>query len=1016
MGKGASNQKNSGKDPGRLTIGVMIDNVDDDFQRAIWAGVEEAAKTADVNVVNFLGGDLDPADESTHLRSNIFKLISPLSLDGLVVASTVMATHIGNERLKEYCQRFEPLPMVSLGFRLEGIASVLVDNQFGLQSIMDHLINDHGYRKFLYIGGTLTNADSVERRRIFVETLAAHDIPLDPDLMTRADFRPLKAYEVVREALEKRREFEVIVCANDEMAIAAMKALQERNILVPNQVAVTGFDDIIKSRYLVVPLTTVRQPIFEISKRAAELLLSKIRKEQTQDLVFFSTELMIRRSCGCFSQEAIRAGISEKKSVDRSFEVAFASIKKAVFREMGKTTGSVSVKNEADLFDSVLDAFCEELRGGRPKNHFLSIMTKTLQQSSLRGIDDAHWENLISSLRKAILPFFADQSPALMKAENLLHQARVMIKDMAKQAQSGLRFQLANKTQTLQFVIDALISSFDVPTLLDNMARELPRIGIKSCYLSVHASLDKAFEEACLLLAYDENGRGAVGKDGLVYPAKLLFPRDMIKGENRYNLIIQPLVFREEQMGFIALEFNPLEEISSLALAEQIRSALKASMMMQEIMEKDKKLSDLDRLKNDFIANITHDFRSLITIVLNSAKLGLMYDKPEDFDEVMNRYNIIYNASLKLKTTIDRLLDLAKMDALGIKLHIQKLNIVSYLDEIVQFYRSAAAASRIRIESRLPSSEINDFYTDGDKLEEIMHNLISNALKFVDPDTGVITVSLADHESTVEITIADNGIGIPRDKLEIIFGRFEQLEDHRNARYEGTGIGLAFVKELTRYLRGLIRAESEGALKGTRFILELKKGKNVYHDLKINDEEEYRFPAFSKRYQVKRIIESNINGNLQKDELFTFITERNRENEFDPHKGVILIVDDDPAIRQIVREYLVRAGYKNFIMAANGRSAIDAIYQYHPDLIISDYNMPRMRGDEMHDIIAAHPHFQAIPILFLTVMTDQRIIQERKEKGSLTFLTKPIDEREFLVSVDIYMKKYMEYLRLSSQT
>jgi DNA-binding LacI/PurR family transcriptional regulator len=318
----------------RLTIGLMIDNVDDDYQRTIWAGVEQAAAEADVNVACFLGGDLNPADESTYLHNNIFKLISSESLDGLIVVSTCLATYIGNEKLREYCRPFESLPMVSLGFRLEGISSILAENQLGIKSIMDHLIEDHGYTKFLFIGGPSTNSDTVERQRLFIESLKAHGIEIKPELITCANFHPHEAYRVIENTLDRKLEFEAVVSANDEMAIGALAALRDRNILVPDQVAITGFDDIMSARYLVLPLTTVRQPTFEMSKMAMEMILQKIKKQKTKDLEFFKTRVVIRRSCGCLSHEAVKASVSGIKPKKCCFEADSPRFRKAVFEEI----------------------------------------------------------------------------------------------------------------------------------------------------------------------------------------------------------------------------------------------------------------------------------------------------------------------------------------------------------------------------------------------------------------------------------------------------------------------------------------------------------------------------------------------------------------------------------------------------------------------------------------------------------------------------------------------------------
>lgn len=1003
------------RDPLRPTIGLMIDDLDGDYQLTIWAGVEEAAKEADVNVICFLGGEVESTYETRHLYNSIYNLISPESLDGLIVVSTVLATYIGNERLREYCKRFEPLPMVSLGFRLKGMNSIIVDNQFGLKAIMNHLIEDHGYRKFLFLAGTANNADAAERKRIFIDSLKAHHIPVNKDLIKQGEFRPGPAYKIINELLDQKYEFEAIVAANDEMAHGAMKALLDRNIILPEHAAITGFDDIKSSRFMVLPLTTVRQPTFEMSKKAMELLLKKIRKEKIPELEMFKTEVVIRCSCGCFSNEAIQAGITEEKSTENITKKDFTKIKETILKEI-LTNGSQNLlKTKRLWFETILDSFYKEISGSRQNNNFLPLLDKILRQSSLAGIDDSIWENFISVLRKTVVPHYAGQYSVLIKAENLFHQARVMIKDMAKRVQSNIRFSLAEKTRTLQFVIDTFIGSFDIQTLLNNLAAELPRIGVKSCSLSMHTSESKMFQEARLIMAYNEKERLEIGEDGYIYPARHIFPRNKIKPKKRYNIILEPLIFRNEQLGFISMEMNPLEGIQSLALSEQIRSALKASKMMQEMKAKDKELSELDRLKNDFIANITHDFRSHITIVLNSAELGMRYDSPDNFTEIIQRYNTIYNASLKLKMTIDRLLDLAKMDAHGIKLKIQKLDVKSYLKNIVHFYQSACVSSQIKIQCRLPANDIDNFYTDLDKLEEIMHNLISNALKFVDPNKGIITISLIDNGSSIEIIVSDNGIGIPRDKLSVIFGRFEQLEDGRNSKYKGTGIGLAFAKELTGYLRGSIRAESNGPGKGASFILELKKDKNIYSDLEIIEDNEIQNAVSLKRNQFQTIVESNLKDNLQIKEISTHFTNLNGENEFNPQKGVILIADDDPVILEIVKEYLKKAGYENFITASNGKDGLEAIYQYKPDLIICDYNMPKMHGDEMQDIIISNQFLKRIPVLFLTAISDKYLMLERKKKGALTILNKPLDEYELLVNVEIYLKKHMEYLQLLSQ-
>ncbi|HEY1405081.1 MAG TPA: diguanylate cyclase, partial [Spirochaetota bacterium] len=281
----------------------------------------------------------------------------------------------------------------------------------------------------------------------------------------------------------------------------------------------------------------------------------------------------------------------------------------------------------------------------------------------------------------------------------------------------------------------------------------------------------------------------------------------------------------------------------------------------------------------------------------------------------------------------------------------------------------------------------------------------------------LIKISLVDKVDFVEVRVSDNGIGIPKDKLETIFGRFEQIETGKDSRHKGTGIGLAFARELAGYLRGTIRAESGGAGMGSSFILELRKGKDHFAGLDIQEEMRGETNMIrSKRNQFASVIQSNIDDTKRRDEITVMLPDTNQENEFVPQKGIILVVDDDPQVRDIVVEYLSLSGFRNFITAGNGKDGLDAIYSYKPDMVICDYNMPMMSGDEMHNIMSGNPYLKRVPVIFLTAMSDRILMLERKKNGALAVLGKPIDEKELMVTVETHMNKQMEYAELLSRS
>ncbi len=428
----------------------------------------------------------------------------------------------------------------------------------------------------------------------------------------------------------------------------------------------------------------------------------------------------------------------------------------------------------------------------------------------------------------------------------------------------------------------------------------------------------------------------------------------------------------------------------------------------RELKDANQKLHTLDKMKNDFIANIAHDFRSPLTVILNRADLALK-TQPNLNETLKKTLTTILSSSIKLKHSIDRLLDLAKMDAKGVQLHISQTNLSTLLSNLIDFYNSATIESNIKIQLHLPEFDVTNIFTDFEKLEQVLNNTLSNALKFIDPDTGRIDIFLRTQEKTVSIEIKDNGIGIDPTKLESIFNRFEQTEGGENSSYKGTGIGLAFSKQLIHFLKGDIRAHSKGANKGASFIITLPKGKEAFQkeDMAVG------IHFSTDRETQKQLLQSDIREKQKSKAIVDLIVEKNAEGEYDPHKVVILIIDDNSEMREIAAQYLRIHGFKNFVLASDGKMGLDAIYQYHPDLIICDFNMPNMCGDELHNQISSNPNTQNIPFIFLSAMSNKKLTHERREKGAIAYLKKPIEETELVLTVRQHLNTYLKYQKIN---
>lgn len=422
-----------------------------------------------------------------------------------------------------------------------------------------------------------------------------------------------------------------------------------------------------------------------------------------------------------------------------------------------------------------------------------------------------------------------------------------------------------------------------------------------------------------------------------------------------------------------------------------------------ELKEINEKLKKLDKLKNSFITNISHDFRSPISIILSKTQLALR-NKNITKDKLRKYLKAINNLSLKLNNTINTLLDLGKMDVVDIKLNVAEVNIVKYIKDIVEFYKSCIQDEGIQIIGNYTDHEIVNFYTDLQKIEIILNNLIGNSIKFVDMKYGKIIITIEEIDENVLLKISDNGIGIKNDELARIFERFEQGTNN-NHNTKGTGIGLAFVKELVISLHGTIHAESEGPGQGSTFIIELPKGKSHFKiedfaKVNVTDEE---------REELKQLINIKLEEMKPEKGIKTYITKLNEEDEYDIQKALILFIDDNKGLRESFLEFFEYEGYKNIILATDGKEGIEAIEKYSPDLIICDYDMPILKGDKVLNYLNSNKNLASVPFIFISAINDQRIILEQKKNGATAFIEKPVNFEDLIYTINNSIKKYFDF-------
>ncbi len=406
---------------------------------------------------------------------------------------------------------------------------------------------------------------------------------------------------------------------------------------------------------------------------------------------------------------------------------------------------------------------------------------------------------------------------------------------------------------------------------------------------------------------------------------------------------------------------------------------LKLEALVQErtlqLEQQAKQLKELDQAKTRFFANISHEFRTPLTLILGPLKKMYQGNFSGDHKSI---YGVMIRNAQRLLRLINQLLDISKLEAGKMELKAAKGDLVHFMQLITANYTSLAAGKQIKYQFYHRQDTLEVWF-DPDKMEKIMTNLLSNAFKFT-PNGGEVTVYLGQQDDQAEIEVKDTGIGIPQEDLDKIFDRFHQVDATQTREQEGTGIGMTLVKELVELHQGTITVKSE-VEKGTTFTLLFPLGKDHLLPGEIVEEA----PELALELEDPEVVE--VLRAAARDDAAV-------EESDHPH---ILIAEDNPDMRTYIREAL--EGQFDLSEAQDGQEGWEKAQESQPDLIISDVMMPRMDGIELCEKLKTHELTSHIPVILLTAKADRSSRLQGLETGADDYLAKPFDEEELLVLI-----------------
>jgi DNA-binding LacI/PurR family transcriptional regulator/GAF domain-containing protein len=612
----------------RPTIGFLIDDLSSGYQSAVWQGMVSSAQEQDVNLLCVVGGVLRSSFEFVIQRNVLYDLVGAENVDGLVILSGAMGSVIASEEFGKFCERYRPLPMVSIALAMEGIPSILLDNYHSMREAIVHLVEVHGYRRIAFYRKHEGHPEADERYRAYVDVLTEHDLPLDPNLVVPGDY-----YDVPKDGirllfderkLQPQADLDALVAVDDYVALPALEELQARGIQVPDDVAVVGFDDVEDSRFVAPPLTTVRQPLREQGRLALEMVLAQLRGEEVPQQTMLQAKLVARQSCGCLSQAAVQAAVGPVIMTGDSLETGFVARREEVLAEMTRAIEASSPDIDPEWVGQVLDGFVAELVDGST-GVLSSTLGMVLRHVVIAGGDVAAWQEVMSVLRRYALPYLGDDE-VRSRAEDLWQQGRVIIGEMAQLTQARKRLQEAQRSGIVHEIGLLMIATLRLEELTDLIVQQLPRVGVSGCYVSLYEGKEMPPEQSRLILAYNGRERVELEVGGVRYPSRQLVPEGLLPQQRRHTLVVESLHFGENQLGFVLLEAGP-EEVSLYdTLRGQLSSALQEVLLVEEVENRRRELQE---------ANYALQRRAIQ--IEASAEVGRVITSIFDIDELLQQ-------------------------------------------------------------------------------------------------------------------------------------------------------------------------------------------------------------------------------------------------------------------------------------------------------------------------------------------------------------------------------------------
>lgn len=869
--------------------------------------------------------------------------ISPLNTDGLVVINPLHSA-ARSQYIQDLIQAEHPVLFIGSG---EPGPTLAADNSSGIFKAIQHLVG-HGHQQIAFLAGSPDDMSGDTGERLDAYHAALESCGLESDARRVAFGRHVVdgGYAAMRQIMDSATAFTAVLSSNDEMALGAMRALEEAGRRIPQDVAIIGFDNRLEGAAYDPPLSSIHVPLFTMGQRGVELLLQHIEgKSELPARTKIPARLIIRESCGCGHKRYFHTLTeASTRPGEIPLENRWSNLVPTISETILSQAQNIGEDECIFLCQSLVDSFCSSVEQ-KDGAEFLKALTGILEQT-IAGEDDASiWQDALSILGERYTKETTNDLE-LNLAQHILNEARQMI---IAHMQRQYRQYVANQRWTssrLSVLTASLMIALDEEQIYKTLAQHLPEMGVhlaKIVLFAPEGEHPQAWSTAWNVIDLDQ--------PPIHFPTHEFPPPGMFDQESPSTLALIPLVHQSGQLGFAVFDTDYFDLYG--AIVQQVAGALNTARLYRQAIEGRQLAEEANRMKSRFLSTISHELRTPINLIVGLSGMLLRESDESNIPlPELTRKDIdrIHAYSQHLGGLIGDVIDLAVSDAGQLRLNFEHVDLGRALHLVAESGSQLAAEKGLTWDSNLPESG-PWVWGDQIRLRQVVLNLINNAIKFT--STGGVCLRLVENSDSVSLTVQDTGLGIPVDEQQTIFDEFTQSERSIAKGYGGLGLGLAICKRLVEMHDGTITVFSNG-LEGSGSTFS------------------FTLPTVSPPLEKDQSLEDQL-----------------------PDRARVLVLTNHTNTSERLFDHLGQRGFDvELVLIQPEFDWRSKLSNQHPDTIILDISTDPALGWSVLKEIKSNQTLSGTPVMFFSTSQFEGSLLE------LDYLTKPIEISELTKALD----------------